>query len=180
MNGVVQDLRFALRQIWRKPGFTLIAIVSLALGIGANTAIFTLIDKLILKSLPVRQPEQLSSFGDGSDAGQLDGIGPGPLDIFPFDFYKQVEQQHDPFQNVCANGSFPIRVSVRSSPEGGAGQGLAETVSGTFFETLGVEPAIGRPILPSDADAPGVIVLAAYFPARRAAKIDPIVALRYE
>ena len=145
MNGVVQDLRFALRQIWRKPGFTLIAIVSLALGIGANTAIFTLIDKLILKSLPVRQPEQLSSFGDGSDAGQLDGIGPGPLDIFPFDFYKQVEQQHDPFQNVCANGSFPIRVSVEAARRGPQGRGWLRPSPALSLKHLGSNLRLADP-----------------------------------
>ena len=78
MSGLFQDLRFALRQ-WRKsPGFTAVAVLSLALGIGANTAIFTLINSLMLKSLPVRQPQQLVSFGKEIDGGEVDGIGPGP------------------------------------------------------------------------------------------------------
>lgn len=155
MSNFLQDVRYALRQMRRNPGFTAIAIVSLALGIGANTAIFTLINGLILKSLPVSNPQQLVSFGSASFGGVIDGIGPGPLDIFPYDFYKQVEGHHDPFQNVCATGSVPIRVSVRSGSGGVAGQAIAEVVSGTFFATLGVEPALGRMILPEDADAPG-------------------------
>ncbi len=155
MNTFVQDLRYALRQIRRSPGFSAIAILSLALGIGANTAIFTLINGLILKSLPVRDPQQLVAFGNGADSGQIDGIDPGPLDIFPYDFYKQIERQHDPFQDVSATGSFPIKVSVRSAPGGVAGQAMTQLVSGSFFSTLGVEPVLGRPIVPGDADAPG-------------------------
>jgi predicted permease len=157
MSGLFQDLRYALRQ-WRKsPGFTAVAIVSLALGIGANTAIFTLINSLMLKSLPVRQPQQLVSFGKEIDGGQVDGIGPGPLDIFTYDFYKQVEQQHDPFQDVCAFASFHVMVSVRpGSAQGGpASQATSHLVSGNFFHVLGAEPMMGRPITPEDADAPG-------------------------
>jgi predicted permease len=155
MSGFIQDLRYAVRQLRKSPGFAAVAILSLALGIGANTAIFTLINTLILKSLPVRNPEQLVSFGTGIDSGQIDGIGPGALDIFPYDFFKQVEQQHDPLQDVCAIGSYPVIVSVRTGPGEVAAQASSELVSGTFFRVLGVEPALGRPILPEDADAPG-------------------------
>jgi len=155
MDGIIQYSRYALRQLRKNPGFTIVAIVSLALGIGANTAIFTLINSLMLKSLPVREPRQLVSFGEATGGGEVDGIGPGALDIFPYDFYKQIEQQHDPFQQVCASGSFPITVSVRSNSESAATQALTQLVSGTFFSALGVEPVLGRPILPEDADAPG-------------------------
>ena len=79
-----QDLRYALRQFRKSPGFTAVAIVSLAVGIGANTAIFSLINALMLKSLPVREPEKLLSFGKATDGGEVDGIAPGPLDIFPY------------------------------------------------------------------------------------------------
>ncbi len=157
MSGLLQDLRYALRQ-WRKsPGFTAVAILSLALGIGANTAIFTLINSLMLKSLPVRQPQQLVSFGKEIDGGQVDGIGPGPLDIFTYDFYQQVERQHDPFQDVCAFSSFPVMVSVRPNSSGGglASQAISHLVSGNFFQVLGAEPLLGRPFSPEDTDAPG-------------------------
>lgn len=155
MSGFMQDVRYAARQLRKSPGFAAVAIFSLALGIGANTAIFTLINTLILKSLPVRNPERLVSFGTGIDSGQIDGIGPGALDIFPYDFYKQIEQQHEPLQDVCAIGSYPVTVSVRTGPGGVASQALSQLVSGTFFRVLGVEPALGRSILPEDADAPG-------------------------
>src|SRR5215831_10187680 len=102
MRSFIQNVRYAFRMLGKNPGFTLVAILSLGLGIGANTATFTLIDSLMLKSLPVREPQQLVSFGKEIDGGQVDGIGPGPLDIFTYDFYKQVEQQHEPFEDICA------------------------------------------------------------------------------
>ncbi|MGH9496857.1 MAG: ABC transporter permease [Candidatus Sulfotelmatobacter sp.] len=157
MNGVLQDVRYALRQMRKSPGFTTVAVLSLALGIGANTAIFTLIHALILKSLPVRAPQQLVSFGEAVGGGEVDGIGPGPLDLFPYDFYKQVERQHDPFQGVCATGSFPITVSVRQGGESGglATQAVSHLVSGNYFSVLGADPILGRPITPEDTDAAG-------------------------
>jgi predicted permease len=155
MSTLLQDARYAMRQLRKNPGFTLVAVLSLALGIGANTAIFTLIDGLILKSLPVPNPQQLVAFGNGTGGGEIDGIGPGPLDMFPYDFYKQIERQHDPFENVCAAGSFPVQVSVRIGEGSAAGQAIAQLVSGTFFGTLGVDPVLGRSILPGDTDAPG-------------------------
>jgi hypothetical protein len=156
MSGLFQDVRYALRQLRKSPGFTTVAILSLALGIGANTAIFTLLNALVLKSLPVRDPQELVSFGKATGGGIVVGIG-GALDIFPYDFYKQVEQQHEPFQDVCALGSFPVTVSVRSSLAASShvNQAISHLVSGNFFSVLGAEPFLGRPILPTDADAPG-------------------------
>jgi predicted permease len=156
-DSVWQDIRFGTRQLLKSPGFTFVAILSLALGIGANTAIFTLINNLMLKSLPVHDPKQLVSFGKGFGGGEMDGIGPGPLDLFPYDFYKRVEQEHPEFQGICAFGSFSTEVSVRfgSSNSGPATQAVSHLVSGNFFSVLGAEPMMGRAILPSDADAPG-------------------------
>jgi hypothetical protein len=145
MNGLLQDVRYALRQLRKSPGFMIVAIVSQALGIGANTAIFTLINELMLKSLPVHDPQQLVSFGEAVDGGEVDGIGPGALDIFPYDFYKQIERNRDPFQDASAIGSFQVTVSVRNKPGDAAAQALTQLVSGTFFKVLGVEPALGRP-----------------------------------
>jgi predicted permease len=138
----------------KSPGFTTIAVLSLGLGIGANTAIFTLINSLMLKSLPVREPQQLVSFGKEIDGGQVDGIRPGPLDIFTYDFYKQVEQQHEPFQGICAFGSFPVTVRVRHGSEAGK-QAISHLVSGNFFSVLGAEPVLGRPMTPQDTNATG-------------------------
>src|SRR5437667_7159570 len=157
MSTFIQNVCYAFRMLGKNPGFSAVAILSLGLGIGANTAIFTLINSLMLKSLPVREPQQLVSFGKAVDGGQVDGIGAGPLDIFTYDFYKQVEQDHGLFQGICGYSSFPVTASVRPSAASGAAasQAISHLVSGNFFSVLGAEPIMGRAIAPSDADAPG-------------------------
>ena len=81
-----QDLRYGIRMLLKKPGFTLIAVLSLALGIGANTAIFSLMDAVMLKSLPVRNPEQLVLFGEGQEAGMTNGFPNQSWDLFSYPF----------------------------------------------------------------------------------------------
>ena len=158
MSGLLQDVRYALRQLRKSPGFTAVAVFSLALGIGANTAIFTLIDELlILKSLPVRDPQTLVAFGQQSAAVQIDGIGPGPLDLFPYEFYKQIEGEHAAFDGVAAYASFPSRLSVRQAgiSNSTATQAFGHLVSGNFFSLLGADMVLGRAINPADAATPG-------------------------
>jgi predicted permease len=177
IENLIQDARYSLRMLAKSPGFTAVAVLSLALGIGANTAIFTLINALMLKSLPVREPQQLLSFGKAIDGGTVDGVS-GALDIFPYDFYKQIEQQHQPFQDVCGFASFPVTVSVRSGVGGGpASQAISHLVSGNFFSVLGVEPVLGRPILPGDADVPGrnPVAVVSYRYWQQALGADPAV-----
>ncbi len=99
-EGVWQDLRFSIRMLAKSPGFTAVAILSLALGIGANSAIFTLINELMLKALPVRAPDELVAFGKEVGGGQIDGITPGPLDIFPYDFYQRLQRQSSPLRRA--------------------------------------------------------------------------------
>ncbi len=157
----MQDFRFALRQLRKSPGFTAVAILSLGLGIGANTAIFTLIHGLLLKSLPVHEPQQLVAFGTENGGGEIDGIAPGPLDLFPYDFYQQISQQpQQMFQGICGYGSFPVTVSVKAGASGSgtagaaASQAITNLVSGNFFSVLGAEPLLGRTLSPRD-DVPG-------------------------
>ena len=161
MSGLIQDVRYALRQLRKSPGFTAVAVLSLGLGIGANTAIFTLIHGLLLKSLPVHEPQQLVAFGVEDGGGRVDGIGPGPLDIFPYEFYRQIAQSpQEMFQGISGYASFPTTVSVKigSTESGSAGaaasQAIGHLVSGNFFSVLGAEPMLGRAISPSD-DAVG-------------------------
>jgi predicted permease len=164
MSGLLQDVRYAIRQLGKKPALTMIVVGTLALGIGANTAIFTLINDLLLKSLPVREPQNLVAFGQQAGGGVIDGIGPGPLDLFPYEFHKQIENRHDAFEGVTAYGSFNSRLSVRqpspsNAPVNSAGssasQVMGHLVSGNYFEVLGANTIVGRPIVPSDAETPG-------------------------
>jgi predicted permease len=161
MSGVMQDIRYALRQLRKSPAFTAVAILSLSLGIGANTAIFTLIHGLLLKALPVHEPQQLVAFGSEDGGGEVDGIGPGALDIFPYEFYRELTlQPHELFQGITGYGSFPTTVSVKtgSAGDGAAGavasQAVSHLVSGNFFSVLGAEPVMGRTFASGD-DAAG-------------------------
>jgi predicted permease len=150
-----QDLRYATRQLRRGPGFAAAVVLSLALGIGANTAIFTLINDLLLKNLPVRDPQQLVSFGTAVGGGTLDGLGVGPLDLFSYEFYQQMHIEKAVFQDVCAFGSQRVALQVRLSGSGVADQAVGRLVSGNYFNLLGVNASLGRAIEPSDNDVAG-------------------------
>jgi predicted permease len=156
-ESISQDIRYSLRIIAKSPGFTAIAMLSLALGIGANTAIFTLINNLMLKSLPVAHPEELVAFGQEFGGGIVAGIPAGPMDLFHYDFYQQLQQRQTFFQGIAAYSSFPSQVSVRSNASNteSSTQAVGHLVSGNFFSVLGAEPLLGRTILPTDAEAPG-------------------------
>ena len=154
MGNVFQDIRYGLRMMRKAPGFTAVAVLTLALGIGANTAIFSLINSLMLKQLPVRQPQGLIAFGQEDGGGQIDGIDPGPLDIFTYDFYQRIVNDRQFFQGITAYASFTTQVSVgnENAPKT---QAISHLVSGNFFSVLGAEPFLGRALLSSDSDAIG-------------------------
>ncbi len=156
LENLWQDLRFALRTLSKEPGFTAMAIFSLGLGIGANTAVFTLVNDLLLKTIPVDDPDHLISMGTAEGSGVMGGLT-GKVDIFPYSFYKQAASTRDVFREVAAYGSFAIRVSVRSTgpSSGGAEQANSSLVSGDYFHVLGVQPLIGRAIGPADAETAG-------------------------
>jgi len=151
----VQDLRYAARQLRRSPGFAAAVVLSLALGIGANTAIFTLINGLLLKNLPVRDPRQLVSFGKAEGGGTLDGLGAGPLDLFSYEFFQRMRADQTIFQDVCAFGSQRVALQVRLGGSSLPGQAIGRLVSGNYFGLLGVDAALGRTLEPSDDDVPG-------------------------
>lgn len=88
----LHDIRHAVRRLFRSPGFALVAILSLALGIGANTAIFTLVKQVLLENLPVSSPQQLVSFGKSFGGGILGGIDLGTADMFTYDFARPIDE----------------------------------------------------------------------------------------
>src|SRR5579863_5805726 len=151
METLIQDVRYALRQLRKSPGFTLTAVVTLALGIGANTAIFTLVQGILLRSLPVADPAQLYRIGEPDNCCVNGGfVGQnGDFDIFSYDLYLQFKQAAPEFQQLAAVEAGHWDWSVRR------GNGLpnelrGEFVSGNFFSTLGVGPYEGRVFTASD------------------------------
>lgn len=170
LEGLLQDIRISVRMLTKSSGFTIIALLSLALGIGANTAIFTLLNQVLLRNLPVQHPEELVTFGKSQGAGIMGGIDLGFNDMFTWDFDRQLEANPGPFQSAAGYGSFSDRVSVRPpngpSSSAPAIQARASLVTGNYFSTLGATPLLGRTILPYDADAPlrnPVVVLSQHF-----------------
>ncbi|HLJ77704.1 MAG TPA: ABC transporter permease [Acidobacteriaceae bacterium] len=171
------DLKHGMRTLWRSPGFTLIAVLSLALGIGGNTAIFTLINQVLLQSLPVRDPQQLVTFGKSTGGGILGGIDLGTADMFTYDFARQLETDPGPFQGVAAYSSFSPKVNVRVPNSAQAIQISASLVSGNFFSVLGATPLLGRAIAPLDADAPdrSAVALVSYRFWQQSLSADPAI-----
>ncbi len=173
-EGILQDIRVSVRALASSPGFTAVALLSLALGIGGNTAIFTLINQVLLRNLPVREPQQLVAFGESIYGGVAGGINLGDFGgYFPWDFTRQMEANPGPFQGIAAYGSFSNKVSIRRlGPSGGTDANSpamlapANLVSGNYFSVLGAEPLIGRTIAQADDATPGsgaVVVLSYHF-----------------
>jgi predicted permease len=154
-----QDIRYSIRQLRNAPGFTLTAALTLALGIGATTAIFTLIHAVLLKSLPVAQPEQLYVIGDAKHTGVYSGMAVD-WDIFSYDLYKHLRDHTDGFEELGAFQADPRRVGVRRAGDPHAAEShIAEYVSGNYFLTFGVRAFAGRAI-DADDDRPGAAPVA--------------------
>src|SRR5262249_52276759 len=149
MNTLLQDVRFALRQLRKAPSFTLVAVLTLALGIGANTAIFTVVNALLLKVLPVEDPKQLVVIGDPQVANNRSN-GTPRTDVFSYPLYKEIRDRNSVFNGVCAAATdHRIEVDILEgapSPEKVTGR----MVSGDYFQVLGVNAVAGRVF--ADAD----------------------------
>ncbi|HEU4766577.1 MAG TPA: ABC transporter permease [Pyrinomonadaceae bacterium] len=158
MNTLFQDIRFGLRVLLKRPGFTLIAVLSLALGIGANTAIFSLLDAVLLKSLPVVQPDRLVLFGNGRNMGLTNSFPNASTDLFSYPFYRKVQQRTDVFSGVAGQLSIPWNVHGFVGANGSSGdieQMQVQLVSGTYFPVLGVNAGLGRVLTDADDQNPG-------------------------
>jgi hypothetical protein len=115
MQTVIQDVRTATRSLWRRPSFAVVVVLTLALGIGANTAIFTLINGLILRPLPVRNPEELVIVGRGISCCMNTGIQRN-FDLWSYRLYHDVlDRSQDYFSGFAAVSSMPVPVQVRKS-----------------------------------------------------------------
>jgi predicted permease len=152
---MLQDIRYGIRMLLKKPGFTVVAVLSLALGIGANTAIFSLLDAVMLKTLPVEQPEQLVLFGNGQNMGLTDSFPDESWDLFSYPFYRQVQQRTDVFSGVAGLLSIPWTVHGFVNSSGDIEQLQVQLVSGSYFPVLGVNAGLGRVLTEADDQNPG-------------------------
>jgi putative ABC transport system permease protein len=153
MQSLIQDLRFALRQIRRSPGFMLTAVITLALGVGANTAIFSLLDQALLRSLPVRAPEQLVILSAPGKMweGHSGNNGAGVEKSFSYPMYQDLRDRGTAFDGLIATA--PAEVGIARN--GASNLANAEIVSGNYFSVLGVQAARGRLLAPTDDTTPG-------------------------
>ena len=150
MNAIIQDMRYAMRQLTRSPGFAATVIVTLALGIGANAAIFTIFDQVLLRLLPVHQPKELVRFEwKGSFSGSGSSFGGDINNYFSYPMYKDLRDKNTAFTGIMA----AVKCSVGVSWHDQAENEDAEVVSGNYFELLGLAPAVGRLFSASDDTA---------------------------
>src|SRR5438477_3575649 len=155
LESIVRDLRYALRSLKSRPAFTLTVIATLALGIGANTAIFTLVDALVLRPLPVLHPEQLVIVSDPADVN-ANSVGDPVTDYVSFPLYRDVRARNTVFTDMYANGaSGSLDVNMGAGTAATAEQPRARFVTGNFFSVLGVPAYVGRTFTAAEDVAPG-------------------------
>jgi predicted permease len=151
--GILQDIHYAFRMMRKSPGFTAVAVLTLALGIGANTAIFSLMDRLMLRSLPVQDPSQLVLFEDGLDEGISDRF-PNPW-LYSYPFFREMQKRNQVFSEVAAAFSMIDNAHgfVEGRSESEAFQ--VQMVSGSYFPMLGVQALLGRTLNEHDDNSKG-------------------------
>lgn len=181
------DLKYAARLLRRSPGFTFAAVATLGLGIAANTAVFSVLNEVLLKKLPVRNPDELVQFDTpafGKDlmvagfsgSGRRDpALGEGVTTSFP---YAAVTRFRDHSQTLSGVFAFsPIVTPLNVNVDNGAETAEGQLVSGTYFQGLGISPELGRPILPIDDNpdaSPVVVISDRYWKTRFGARQDAI------
>ncbi|HZR26805.1 MAG TPA: ABC transporter permease [Vicinamibacterales bacterium] len=149
MSTFLQDLKYGARLLLKSPAFTIVAALSLALGIGANTTIFTLVNAVLLNPLPVEDPAQLVSVWTTDERNQNSALG--FLQLSPANF-ADLRDKNEVFSGLTAHAGLPLNIS------GGTGepqQVFGEIVTGNFFSVLGAKPLIGRGFLPDEDQTPG-------------------------
>ncbi|HKF52129.1 MAG TPA: ABC transporter permease [Candidatus Acidoferrales bacterium] len=151
MNTFLQDIRYAIRTMRKSPGFAVVAILTLALGIGANTAIFTVINSVLLNNLPVEHPEQLVLLTNPNEQGGGIGFSDGVRDVLTYPEFQSIEQNNKVFSGVLAADSSTSSLPAEVEAAGNGGASAAspspahiKLVSGSYFSVLGVDPILGR------------------------------------
>ena len=179
LDRLIQDIRYALRQMRKSPGFAATAILTLALGIGANTAIFTLVHSILLKNLPVVDPKALVRVGDHEDCCILNESASsreGSYSIFPYETYKYLRDHTTEFEQLAAVQAGGADLSARQAGNAMSHSSRGEFVSGNYFETFGVRPFAGRSLMPADdADGAAPVAMLSYQAWQRDYAGDPSV-----
>ena len=153
-----QDLRYAARTLRAQPGFTAVAVLSLALGIGANVAIYSLIDSVLLGMLPVKDPQELVMLTDPTSRGSGTGAATGKRGLLSYEEFLQLRDETKSFSVMMASESGVSRIQVRLN--GGEPEEMRERlVSAEYFETLGVPALRGRTMSAADGPQPNVAVI---------------------
>ena len=149
-----QDLRFGVRMLAKNPGFTAVAVLTLALGIGANTAIFSVVNSVLIRNLPVRDPQQLVFLTNPDAQGMEQGFADGDRDFLTYPEFQELSHNHQVLSGLAASASEGPKLSVGIENEGQSGEGAPariSLVSGSYFSVLGVDPILGREFT-SDVD----------------------------
>jgi predicted permease len=155
LQDAVRDLRYAARSLRRTPGFAAIAIGTLALGIGANTAIFSLLHAVLLRPLPVRDPQHLVFFGAATATGSTRFLPDGPTQLFSYSFFRDFRRASDAFSDVAAIHSIEFDTHGRVANGTVFERIKVELVSGSYFNTLGLNAVVGRTLADRDDEIPG-------------------------
>jgi predicted permease len=174
LETTLRDFRYGVRVLVRQPAFAFVAIASLALGVGANTAIFQLVDTVRLRTLPVSAPQELARVGvDAGDGGRT-GRFTSRYSHFTYPLYQRVRDEQKSFSNLAAWG--PTVFDLASSGESRPAQGI--WVSGNFFSTLGLAPEVGRLIGPNedrpDCPAPAAVLSHAFWKREYGGRADAV------
>jgi putative ABC transport system permease protein len=178
MNPMLQNIRYALRQLRKSPAFTLTVIVTLALGIGANAAVFTLFDQALLRMLPVEKPKELVRFEwNGAFSGSMSSFGgdtENHHNYFSYPMYKDLRDHNQVFSGILASDKTNVGVSWHNQAENQD----AEVVTGNYFQLLGLKPAAGRLLTSQDDTAknanPVLVLSYNYWKTRFAASPDVV------
>jgi len=177
LEQLLQDTRFGLRMLRKSPGFTSIAVLTLTLGIGANTAIFSLINVILLRTLPVARPHELVLFSDSPAGGTSSGTQTGRWSRFSSDNYAYFRNHNESFTELCAFQSTwnHLKIQLAGSGERPA-LAYGRLVSGNFFSFLGLSAEVGRLFSPDDdrsGASPAVVLNYAYWV--RKFQMDPSI-----
>jgi predicted permease len=148
---IAKDLHYGLRMLGKNLGFSAVAVLTLALGIGANAAIFTVINAVMLRALPVKHPEELVTVGNPARVHSW-GTGTPRTDVFSYPLYRELRDNNQVFSSLLASSNLGnLRIATDGVPETASGRLVTEN----YFETLGVEALLGRTFTADDGRTPG-------------------------